>query len=198
MKDFDELRRLAREKRDSAIKDARNEYRVTLEEINALQSRLLAKPSQKGKPRPSVSMRQKILRVVPTDREWSVNELLTWLKSPKTDKNHVRAYLGKMQQSGSIKQIRRGKRNVEALFAVTDFEAASSELNAMTQVQAARRVMEDIGDNVDVVVLAVEMCERGYRPAAKNNREFVKSLRTALRRRQPENTSSDALEDDRK
>lgn len=187
MKDFDELRRLARDKRDSAIKDARNECRVTLEEINALQKRLLAKPSQKGKPRPRVSMSQKILNVIPTDREWTVLELLAWLKLPKTDKNHVRAYLGKMQKAGSIKQIRRGKNNVEALFAVADFESASSELNAMTQLQAARHVMADIGNEVDVVTLAVTMCERGYRPAAKNNREFVKSLRSSLRRIAPQN-----------
>jgi len=153
MKDFDELRRLARKNRDAAIKDARDEYRVTLEEINALQSRLLAKPSQKGKPKPLVSMSQKILDVVPTNREWTVIELMDWLKVPKTDKNHVRAMLGKMQKAGSIKQIRRGKRNVEALFAVADFKSASSELNAMTQVQAARRVMAEIGEDVSVLAL---------------------------------------------
>lgn len=182
MKDFDELRRLARDNRDAAIKDARNEYRVTLEEINVLQKRLLQKPSQKGKPRPRVSMSQKILAAVPTDREWTVNELLAWLKAPKTDKNHIRAMLGKMQKAGSIKQIRRGKNNVEALFAVAGFESASSELNAMTQVQAARRVMAEIGEDVDTMTLAIAMCERGYRPGARSNGEFVKSLRSTLRK----------------
>lgn len=181
MKNFDELRRLAREKRDASIQDARDEYRVTLEEINGLQRRLLEKPSQKGKPKPVVSMPQKILNVVPTDREWTIAEVLGWLKLPATDKNHVRAMIGKMQGAGSVKQIRRGKRNVEALFAVAEFQSASSELNAMTQAQAALHVMAEIGEDASVVELAVAMCERGYRHAAKNNREFVKSLRGSLR-----------------
>jgi hypothetical protein len=42
--------------------------------------------------------------------------------------------------------------------------------------------MTEIGEGVNVTTLAFAMHERGYRPAAKNNSEFVKSLRSALRR----------------
>lgn len=181
MKDFNELRKRAREKRDAAIKEARDEYRITLADINALQHRLLQKPSQKGKPKPRVPMRQKIMDVLPTDREWTVDELLAWLHLPTTDKNQLRAALTKMIKAGTIKRIRRGKRHVEALFAVPAFQSQSSELNALTQAQAARKVMEEIGEDVSIPVLAVAMHERGYRPAAKNHGEFVKSLRNSLR-----------------
>ena len=181
MKDFDELRRLAREKRDAAIDDARHEYRLTLESINDLQIRLLKKPSQKGKPKPLVPMRKKILDAVPVDRTWTVDEVLDWLNLPKTDKNQIRANLTKMIKAGTVKQIRRGKRNVIALFAVAGFESPANDLNGMSQIKAAKTVLAEIGD-VDVQTLAVAMVERGYQHSAKDNGAFVKSLRLSLRR----------------
>ena len=75
MNDFNQMRELARAKRDEAIKTARLEYEATLESINELQKRLTKKPSQKGKSKPLVPMRMKIMDVAPTDRTFTVNEL---------------------------------------------------------------------------------------------------------------------------
>ena len=55
MNDFNQMRELARAKRDEAIKTARLEYEATLESINELQKRLTKKPSQKGQPKPALA-----------------------------------------------------------------------------------------------------------------------------------------------
>ena len=56
MEQFNELRELARAKRDDAIKAARATYQSELDQINDLELRLKPrKPSQKGKPKPAVN-----------------------------------------------------------------------------------------------------------------------------------------------
>ena len=65
MNDFNQMRELARAKRDEAIKTARLEYEATLESINHLQKRLTKKPSQKSKSKPIVPLRVLIMEAVP-------------------------------------------------------------------------------------------------------------------------------------
>ena len=180
MKDFDSLRRLAREKRDKAIKIARDEYAVTLEEINTLQKRLTRKPSQKGRPKPAVPLRDKIMAVVPRDRMWTVPELLQWLKRPATDKAIVLSTLDRLRRRGDIKRIRRGTRNRAALFAVAEFQSDASELNGLSQIGAAEVVLREIGP-ADIMTLVIAMLDRGYVPA-KDPQTLKKSLRRYMGR----------------
>ena len=63
---FNELRKIAREKRDAAIKAVRDDYQNALADINRLQRQLIPlKPSLKGQPKPKVSMRVQIMEAVP-------------------------------------------------------------------------------------------------------------------------------------
>jgi hypothetical protein len=159
MNDFSEMRRLAREKRDDAIKAARLEYEVTLGEINGLQKRLTKKPSQKGKPKPIVPMRVLILDVVPHDSTFTVSELTKRLERPETDENLIRATLSKMLKRGNIKRIRRGRNNIPALFAVASYGPDDIGLNGLTQIEAAEIVLRELGRPVTLTQLVVEMLE---------------------------------------
>ena len=142
MNDFSEMRRLARVKRDEAIKTARLEYEATLESINDLQKRLTKKPSQKGKPKPIVPMRMLIMDVVPADRTFTVYDLLKRLERPDTDKVIVRSTLEKMIKRGDIRRLRRGRNNIPALFAVADYGPEDLGLNGLSQIEAAQLVVQ--------------------------------------------------------
>ena len=77
MKQFNELRELARAKRDDAIKDARKAYQSELEQINELESRLKPrKPGPKGRPKPAVPLRVKIMDVAPNDSTFTLATIL--------------------------------------------------------------------------------------------------------------------------
>lgn len=182
MNDFSELRRLAREKRDEAIKAARLEYQVTLEEINALQKRLTKKPSQKGKPKPIVPLRVLILDVAPHDSTWTVSEVTKRLERPETDENLIRATLSKMLKKGDIKRIRRGRNNIPALFAVKDYGPADAGLNGLSQIEAAEIVLRQLGRPVSLTQLVVEMLEQGYEPVT-DERTLRRSLGSAMVRK---------------
>ena len=177
MDDFSEMRRLAREKRDAAIKQARLEYSATLEQINELQKRLCKKPSQKGRPKPLVPMRMMIMDAAPVDRTFTVSDVLRWLERPETDKGLIQSTLCKMIKRGDIRRLRRGRSNVQAIYAVSDYGPSDLGLNSLSQIEAARLVMADLGKPVDATTLVVEMLERGYKPVVNE-----KALRKSLQR----------------
>ena len=181
MDDFSEMRRLARAKRDEAFKAARLEYEATLESINDLQKRLTKKPSLKGRPKPIVPLRVQIMDVIPTDRTWTVYELLKWLDRPETDKPMVRTTLDRLRKRGDIRRLRRGRNNIPALFAVKDYGPEDLGLNDLSQIEAARLVMAELGRPVDLTTLVVEMMERGYEPVT-DERALRKSLGAAMGR----------------
>ena len=181
MNDFNQMRELARAKRDEAIKTARLEYEATLESINDLQKRLTKKPSQKGKPKPIVPLRMLIMDVVPTDRTFTANELLAWLERPETDKGLIQATLCKMIKRGDIRRLRRGRNNIPALFAVSSYSPKDLGLNGLSQIEAARLVMQELGKPVDLTALIVEMLERGYEPVT-DEQTLRKSIGAALGR----------------
>ena len=134
MNDFNQMRELARAKRDEAVKTAKLEYEATLESINELQKRLTKKPTQKGQPKPLVPMRMKIMEVAPTDRTFTVNELLAWLERPETDKGLIQATLCKMIKRGDIRRLRRGRNNIPAIYAVAEYGPDDLGLNGLSQI----------------------------------------------------------------
>ena len=182
MNDFNQMRELARAKRDEAVKTAKLEYEATLESINELQKRLTKKPSRKGQPKPLVPMRMKIMDVAPTDRTFTVNELLALLERPETDKGLIQATLCKMIKRGDIRRLRRGRHHVAALFAVSSYGPEDLGLNELSQIEAARLVMKELGKPVALTTLVVEMLERGYEPVT-DEKTLKKSLGAALSRK---------------
>ena len=90
MNNFSELRQLARDKRDAAIAAIKSEYRKELAEINKLEKSLTKKPSLKGRPKPAVPMWTRIMDVVPTNANFTVDDVLRLLDLPESDKPMVR------------------------------------------------------------------------------------------------------------
>ena len=183
METFNELRRLAREKRDTAIKVAKDHYQDTLAEINGLQKSLIPpKPSLNGRPKSDVPLRVEIMDVAPKDSTFTVNDILRGLEFDQSEFARVRTTFDRMIKRGDIKRIQRGRRNIPAVFAVSTFTAVSSGLNDLSQIEAAELVLRELGRPVEFVVLVVEMLSRGYVPVS-GNATFKKSLRAAMGRK---------------
>ena len=160
---FNELRKIAREKRDAAIKAVRDDYQNALADINRLQRQLIPlKPTLKGQPKPKVSMRVQIMEVVPKDSTFTAHEVLRWLELEESEFTRVRTTLYRMIKLGEIKRIKRGRSNIPAIFAITSYGPLTSELNDLSQIQAAEVVLRELGRPVDLTLLCVEMMERGY------------------------------------
>ena len=182
MNNFQELRKLARDKRDGLIKLIRGEYQNTLETINELEKQLVPrKPSLRGQPKPDVPLRVEILDCAPKDSTFTVQDILDRLELPETEFTRVRTTFDRMIKRCEIKRIKRGRRNIPAVFAVYEYGPPTNELNDLSQIEAAELVLRRMGRPVELTTLAVEMLERGYEPV--NGRQgFVKSLRSAMGR----------------
>ena len=182
MNDFNEMRRLARVKRDEAVQAAKLEYEATLESINDLQKRLTKKPSLKGRPKPIVPMRVHIMDCVPHDSTFTVAEILKWLDRPDTDKTIVRSTLDKMIKRGDVKRVRRGRSTAPALFAVSAYAPEDLGLNGLSQIEAAEIVLREIGRPASLTTLIVEMLERGFDPVVDET-TLRNSLKSSMRKR---------------
>ena len=181
MNNFNELRKLARDKRDEKIRAARLAYQGELESINELEKRLTKKPSLKGRPKPLVPMHQQIMDVVPTDANFTVAELLGWLELPEHEKGRVRTTIDRLIRKRQLKRVRRGRRYKPALFAVYGFGPPTNPLNDMPQIKAAELVLRDVGKPLNVAELVTEMKSRGYVPV-NGDRALAKSLGRELGR----------------
>ena len=119
--------------------------------------------------------------VAPTDRTFTVNELLAWLERPETDKGLIQATLCKMIKRGGIRRLRRGRHHVAALFAVASYGPKDLGLNELSQIQAAELVLRELGP-VSLTTLIVEMLQRGYEPIVSET-TMRRSLRQAMARK---------------
>ena len=182
MTTFNELRKLARDKRDRAIKFIKDDYSSTLEQINALEKKLIRrKPSLKGRAKPAVPLRVEILDCAPRDSTFTVNDILERLELDESESVRVRTTFDRMIKRGDIKRVKRGRKNIPALFAVSTYGPPTNQLNDLSQIEAAEVVLREIGRPLSVAQLAVEMIERGFEPVA-GKQGFVKSLRSAMRK----------------
>jgi|GEM_PF-4327911 len=175
---FNELRQEARERRDAEIEKIKVAYRSELAEINALAKRMTRKPSLKGQSKPTVPLREQIMEVAPHDETFTVYDILERLKLAVSEKPRVRTTFDRLMQRKEIKRVRRGRKDVPAIFARHDFELEVSPLNQMSQIEAAATVLREIGPS-DITTLIVAMQYRGFTPLC-SLRGLRKSLRSAL------------------
>lgn len=182
MNTFNELRKLAREKRDQQIESIRNEYEATLDSIKKLEKQMITpKPSLRGRPKPAVPMRVEIMEVVPKDSTFTAQEVLAWLDLDDSEFTRVRTTIYRMIKLGEIKRVRRGRSNIPAIFAVSTYGPPTNQLNELSQIEAAEVVLREIGRPVDLTLLCVEMMQRGFEPVG-GKAGFKKSLRSSLGR----------------
>lgn len=179
---FNDLRKLARDKRDAAIKAIRDDYQTTLNEINHLQRNLTPlKPSLKGQPKPETPLRTEIMEVAPKHSTFTVKDILALLELPESEFARVRTTFDRLIKRGEMRLIKRGRSSIPAVFATSAYAPEGGTLNELSQIQAAEVVLREIGRPVDLTLLCVEMMQRGYEPVA-GKAGFKKSLRSAMGR----------------
>ena len=182
MNTFNELRKLARDQRDAAIKLIKGDYQNALNEINYLEKRLKPrKPSLMGRSKPAVPLRAEIMELAPKHSTFTVKDVLTLLGFDESEFVRVRTTFDRMIKFGEIKRVKRGRRNIPAVFAVSTYGPPTNQLNDLSQIEAAEVVLREIGRPVDLTLLCVEMMERGFEPVA-GKAGFKKSLRSAMGR----------------
>ena len=179
---FNELRKLARDKRDKSIQSSRYQYQSTLDNINTLEKQLIEpKPSLKGRPKPAVPLRADIMEVAPKDSVFTVNDILKLLDLDESEFTRVRTTFDRMIKFGEIKRIKRGRQGVPAVFAVSTYGPPTNELNDLSQIEAAEIVLREIGRPITLTALCVELMERGFEPV-NGKATLKKNLRSAIGR----------------
>ncbi|RIK72991.1 MAG: hypothetical protein DCC68_25620 [Planctomycetota bacterium] len=115
MENFDELRALARRKRDAARKRVQAEYEITLRQIARLE-RSLGFDQVPGHRK----MRQTIDTVIPVGRDFTADEVHAALETadPKRAwaKGTVDKYLLKLRKNGIIQRVRIGTAGKSAIY----------------------------------------------------------------------------------
>ena len=155
-----------------------------MDTINELEKQLIPrKPSLRGQPKPDVPLRVEILDCAPKDSTFTVQDILDHLELPDSEFTRVRTTFDRMIKRCEIKRIKRGRRNIPAVFSVYKYGPPTNELNDLSQIEAAELVLRRMGRPVELTTLAVEMLEHGYEPV-NGRQSFIKSLRQAMSRKE--------------
>ena len=123
MKAFDELRAKAKTRRDLAVKQARDEYTQTVQDIAGLEMRLAPPPPVE---RPRTNRTKPLIDVIvdclPRDREFDVDALFGWVNEADPDRKPSKATVRRLLRQGVLKRAQRADGTRKALFAVAALE----------------------------------------------------------------------------
>jgi hypothetical protein len=179
------LRQQAAQKRDEAIKVARDEHRQTLRLIDELAMQLFheTQPTRRGheRKRPIIDL---IVDYMPKDRPFAIRELLAKLR--KVDPKRIfheptfRTLFKRLIDQGRIRKVSKGDRGFILWAASECPESDQGPLATVSISNAMESVLRELGPLKPVeIVLAVQ--ERGYRPDS-NRRVLLGTLSTAFKR----------------
>lgn len=159
MKEFIELRRKAREKRDRAIGQARKDYSETLVRIAALEQDLLGRDLSSHK-----QISACIDRVIPTDREFTTVDIMTALEaldSARTwRKRSVDSHISRLRERGLVRRVRKARKTEPAIYARAGVKTAPRAFEGQTLKQVIEGTLA--GGAMTQTELAVAMLEAGY------------------------------------
>ena len=167
---FEDLRNVARTKRDAAIAAIRDQYASELAAINKLEKQLTAKPSLKGRPKPKKPLRVEIMEVVPTDANFTVPELTQLLNREQTEHAAIRSTLDRLIARGELKRVSRGRGKRPTLYAVPEFGPEPNEMANLSLTDAMEYVMRSLGRPVATTELSIVLLERGFHPNCDKRR----------------------------
>jgi hypothetical protein len=177
MKAFDELRAKAKTRRDLAVKQARDEYTQTVQDIAGLEMRLAPLPPVE---RPRTNRTKPLIDVIvdclPRDREFDVDSLFGWINEADPDrkpsKATVRTNVHRLLRQGVLKRVQRADGTRKALFAVAALE--------VEREPTLREWVERFaGETSEPDELLVEMLDAGYQPDS-NLQDALKAVRANL------------------
>ncbi len=173
MEAFNELRRKAREKRDKAISQARNEYAATLRRIAALEQDLFGK-----EPSSHRSIAACIDSVVPTDRAFTTVDILAALEAmdPKREwrRRSVDNHIARLRARGIVRRVKKSQNTQPAIYVRVGVEVQPLPFEDMTLPEVVTQVLAD-RQPMRQTDLVVAMLDAGYQTTMtpKNLRNAV-------------------------
>lgn len=173
------LTKQARDKRNAIIKAARAEFWEAKKRINALRRQLNAEAAKT----PSVKLPRVIdviARVIPSDRAFTVNELVEILTVAEPgrifQRETVREYLQRLGDRGVVRRVGRASNRVH--WAAADYAGPVDPQCGKRLPELAGEILAESGPLRSLELLA-RIREHGYR-AADDQRLVLRSLRMAL------------------
>jgi hypothetical protein len=182
MKPFIELRQLATERRDKAIRAAQSEYRKTLKDIASMERRLgLVTLTRYEDRRPPLT--EAILAVIPQDQPFSLDDVCQRLSAADPvrtfTKGSIRSTICVLVNRGDIKRVQNNGGTRCAAYAASSLNCAEPESSMFDRAEA---ILRDAGQPMTVTEIVVAMIEQGFNAAIEPNRA-TDSLRRGLTRR---------------
>jgi predicted transcriptional regulator len=177
MKEFEALRRKARERRDNAILRARNEFETTLLNIAKLEQDLLGRDVSNHK-----RISACISSVIP-DRAFTTHDILVALKAADPTRNwrarSIDNYIARLRTKGILRRIRKSKGRERAIYVREGIKYDPLPFEDMKLVEVIAQVLGD--RSMTQTELVVCMLEAGYDTQRKPNalREAVGQMMRA-------------------
>lgn len=179
---YEQLKREATKKRKAALQRARKEYYDTVRQIDALRSRLGYEVAA-GLPKRQRTMRELVLKVMPTDRAFTftdIHKLLCELEPHREFKEiSLRTMLRHMATEGILDRISKNQAG-RVLWAVKGADIPADPFGSKSLMDVAEIILRDRGP-LTPTELVVAVQEAGYRDDA-NPRRLVAALRSSVRR----------------
>ena len=161
MNAFNELRKLAADKRDKAIHRAKAEYDIALTRISELDQMIQGKFSP-GR----IPVSKAIDMTLPDDRPFTTHDVMAGLKAldPKRDwrQRSIDNYMSQLRKRGDVKRLRRNGINRHALYAKPNVVVPNMPFTDMLLVDVIETVLKRANKPLTQTEIVVLMLEMGY------------------------------------
>lgn len=157
---FIELRKQARDKRDKAIAQAREDYTATLRRIASLEQDLCGR-----EPTNHRTIASCIESVMPTDRVFTTVDIMTSLEAldPKRDwrKRSVDSHLSRLRGRGIVRRVKKSRNTQPAIYVRVGVEVEPLPFGDMTLPEVVEEVLKSC-QPCRQTELVMAMLEAGY------------------------------------
>lgn len=175
MNAFIELRKRAREKRDKAIAQAREDYAATLRRIANLEQDLCGRDPSTHK-----TLSSCIESVIPSDRVFTTLDVMTSLEAldPKRDwrVRTIHGHLSRLRARGIVRRVKRAQKTQPAVYVRVGANVEPLPFEDMTLAEVVEEVLKS-RQPMRQTDLVVAMLEAEYQTTMK-----PKALRNAVGR----------------
>lgn len=173
MNDFKKLRQMARERRDRLINDAKAEYEATIRQIATLERSLAGTNTVRM---PSISAA--IDSVIPSDREFTTDDIKRGLKALDPDRDWARraidSHIARLRERGVLRRVRRASAHERASYARADLPIKEDNRTLRDVIAAI------VTRPMTLTEICVAVTESGYRTSQKG-RHLRNSVACELR-----------------
>jgi hypothetical protein len=163
--EFNELRALARDRRDKALAEIRQEYEAALLKIASLEQEL----TRDGRPRYR-AMAASVSSVMPTDKPFTTADIMAGLKAldPLRDWRWggIDWVIGRLKKRGIVRRLKRATSRERAIYIRAEVPIKDGAMEDTTLVAAIGRVLTRPMTTTEVTIAVLES---GYRTTMGRN-----------------------------